>query len=128
MIKASFERAAMIGAAIYSASPAMASVTTAERGSFGIPFGGEQVESVSRRSGRVREGLSTEPGLQFYSGNFLAGELVGKGGHVYRMGDGIALEPQPFPDTSNQPTFGSARVEPGKPYHHRMVYRVYTDR
>jgi aldose 1-epimerase len=40
------------------------------------------------------------------------------------MGDGIALEPQKFPDTPNQPAFGSARVEPGKPYQHRMVYRV----
>ena len=75
-------------------------------------------------SGRVLEVLSTEPGLQFYSGNFLDGTLVGKGGHVYRMGDGVALEPQKFPDTPNQPAFGSARVEPGKPYHHHMIYRV----
>lgn len=75
-------------------------------------------------SGRVLEVLSTEPGVQFYSGNFLDGSLVGKSGHVYRMGDGLALEPQKFPDTPNQPSFGSARVEPGKPYHHRMIYRV----
>ncbi len=75
-------------------------------------------------SGRVLEVLTTEPGVQFYSGNFLDGTLIGKQGHVYRMGDGIALEPQKFPDTPNQPAFGSARVEPGKPYHHRMVYRV----
>ncbi len=75
-------------------------------------------------SGRVIEVLTTEPGVQFYSGNFLDGSLVGKSGHVYRMGDGLALEPQKFPDTPNQPTFGSARVDPGKPYHHRMIYRV----
>ena len=75
-------------------------------------------------SGRVLEVLSTEPGVQFYSGNFLDGSLVGKSGHVYRMGDGLALEPQKFPDTPNQPAFGSARVDPGKPYHHRMIYRV----
>lgn len=75
-------------------------------------------------SGRVLEVLSTEVGLQFYSGNFLDGTLIGKHGHVYRMGDGVALEPQKFPDTPNQPAFGSARVEPGKPYHHRMIYRV----
>jgi aldose 1-epimerase len=75
-------------------------------------------------SGRVLEVLTTEPGVQFYSGNFLDGTLVGKSGHVYRMGDGLALEPQKFPDTPNQPAFGSARVEPGKPYHHRMIYRV----
>lgn len=75
-------------------------------------------------SGRVLEVLSTEPGLQFYSGNFLDGTLIGKSGHVYRMGDGVALEPQKFPDTPNQPAFGSARVEPGTPYRHRMIYRV----
>jgi aldose 1-epimerase len=40
------------------------------------------------------------------------------------MGDGIALEPQVFPDTPNKPAFGSARVDPGKPYHHRMIYRL----
>lgn len=75
-------------------------------------------------SGRVLEVLTTEPGVQFYSGNFLDGTIVGKHGHVYRMGDGFALEPQKFPNTPNQPAFGSARVDPGKPYHHRMIYRV----
>ncbi|QIG80219.1 aldose epimerase family protein [Stakelama tenebrarum] len=75
-------------------------------------------------SGRVLEVLSTEPGLQFYSGNFLDGTLIGKNGHLYRMGDGIALEPQLFPDTPNQPSFGTARVDPGETYHHRMIYRV----
>ena len=76
------------------------------------------------KSGRVLEVLSDQPGVQVYTGNFLDGSLVGKGGHVYRMGDGIALEPQVFPDTPNQPAFGSAQIGPGKPYHHRMIYRV----
>jgi aldose 1-epimerase len=75
-------------------------------------------------SGRVLEVFTDQPGIQVYTGNFLDGTLVGKGGHLYRMGDGIALEPQLFPDTPNQPSFGSARVEPGKPYHHRMIYRL----
>ena len=75
-------------------------------------------------SGRVLEVLTTEPGVQFYSGNFLDGSNMGKSGRIYRMGDGIALEPQKFPDTPNQPTFGSARVDPGKPYHHSMIYRL----
>jgi len=79
-------------------------------------------------SGRVLEVLSTEPGLQVYSGNFLDGTYVGKGRHVYRMGDGIALEPQKFPDAPNQPSFASARIEPGRPYHHRMIFRVSTVR
>ncbi len=76
-------------------------------------------------SGRVLEVLSDQPGVQVYTGNFLDGTLIGKNGHLYRMGDGIALEPQLFPDTPNQPAFGSARVAPGMPYHHRMIFRVY---
>ena len=75
-------------------------------------------------SGRVLEVLSTEPGLQFYSGNFLDGTLAGKGNVLYRMGDGIALEPQLFPNTPNQPEFGSARLNPGETYRHTMIYRV----
>ncbi|MFD1951677.1 aldose epimerase family protein [Sphingomonas arantia] len=79
-------------------------------------------------SGRVLEVLTTEPGVQFYTGNFLDGTFVGKSGHLYRMGDGIALEPQKFPDAPNQPTFVSARVDPGKPYHHQMIYRFSVQR
>jgi aldose 1-epimerase len=75
-------------------------------------------------AGRVLEVLTTEPGIQLYTGNFLDGTVMGKGGHLYRMGDGIALEPQKFPDTPNQPKFGSARVDPGKPYRHVMIYRM----
>ncbi|KQN15357.1 aldose epimerase [Sphingomonas sp. Leaf28] len=75
-------------------------------------------------SGRVLEVLTTEPGVQFYTGNFLDGTFVGKQGHLYRMGDGIALEPQKFPDAPNKPSFVSARVDPGKPYHHAVIYRL----
>ena len=75
-------------------------------------------------SGRILEVLTTEPGLQVYSGNFLDGTLVGKGGHLYRMGDGLALEPQKFPNAPNEPTFASARVDPERPYRHVMVYRL----
>ncbi len=80
------------------------------------------------RSGRILEVLSDQPGRQVYTGNFLDGTLIGKQGHLYRMGDGIALEPQLFPDTPNQPAFGSARIDPGKPYHHRMIYRLSVER
>ncbi|MDF0542893.1 galactose mutarotase [Sphingobium sp. H39-3-25] len=76
------------------------------------------------QSGRVLEVLTTEPGVQFYTGNFLDGTFVGKQGHLYRMGDGIALEPQKFPNAPNQPSFISARVDPGKPYRHVMIYRL----
>lgn len=77
-------------------------------------------------SGRVLELLTTEPGVQFYSGNFLDGTFIGKQGHLYRMGDGIALEPQKFPDSPNHANFPSTRVDPGKPYRHVMIYRVST--
>lgn len=79
---------------------------------------------VDPASGRMLEVLTTEPGVQFYTGNFLDGTLAGKGGHLYRMGDGIALEPQKFPNAPNQPSFLSARVDPGKPYRHVMIFRV----
>ena len=79
-------------------------------------------------SGRVLEVLTTEPGLQVYTGNFLDGTYIGKNSHVYRMGDGIALEPQKFPNAPNQPEFASTRVDPGKPYRHVMIYRVSVDR
>ncbi len=75
-------------------------------------------------SGRTLEVLSTEPGLQMYTGNFIDGAAKGKGACIYRMGDGFVLEPQKFPDTPNWPEFGSARVDPGKPYRHTMVLRM----
>lgn len=77
-------------------------------------------------SGRVLEVWTTDPGLQVYSGNFLDGTLVGKSGHLYRMGDGLALEPQKFPNAPNVPAFVSARVDPDTPYRHVMVYRLTT--
>ena len=79
-------------------------------------------------SGRVLEVLSTEPGLQFYSGNFLDGTFLGKNDHLYRMGDGFALEPQNFPDAPNHPNFPSARVDPGQPYRHVMIYHLSVKR
>ena len=78
------------------------------------------------RSGRVLEVWTTEPGLQVYTGNFLNGTRVGKRGHLYRMGDGIALEPQKFPNAPNEPRFASARLDPGSTYHHRMIFRIFT--
>jgi aldose 1-epimerase len=74
-------------------------------------------------SGRVMEVLSTQPGIQFYSGNFLDGTVVGKSGRTYRQGDAFVLEPQLFPDTPNRPAFGSARLQPGVTYVNRIIYR-----
>lgn len=77
-------------------------------------------------SGRVLEILTTEPGVQFYSGNFLDGRVVGKGGYVYRQSGGLALEPQHFPDSPNQPAFPSTRLDPGQTYRHVSIYRFST--
>jgi aldose 1-epimerase len=77
-------------------------------------------------SGRGFELWSNQPGLQFYSGNFLDGTTIGKSKHLYRQGDAIALEPQIFPDTPNQPALGSARLAPGENYRNVMTYRFFT--
>lgn len=73
-------------------------------------------------SGRVLEVRSTQPGVQFYSGNFLDGSMIGKAGRAYRRGDGVALEAQMFPDTPNQPAFGSILLRPGEEYCHRIIF------
>lgn len=75
-------------------------------------------------SGRVLEVLSAQPGIQFYSGNFLDGTVVGKAGRLYRQGDAFVLEPQMFPDTPNRPEFGSVRLEPGQTYRNLIVFRL----
>jgi aldose 1-epimerase len=77
-------------------------------------------------SGRGFELWSNQPGLQFYSGNFLDGTSSGKAGQIYREGDAFVLEPQIFPDTPNQPEFGSARLNPGETYRNIMTYRLTT--
>jgi aldose 1-epimerase len=74
-------------------------------------------------SGRVLEILTTEPGVQFYSGNFLDGTLVGTSGHVYRQSDGFALETQHFPDSPNQPKFPSTVLRPGEEFDSTTVFR-----
>lgn len=77
-------------------------------------------------SGRVLEVHSNQPGLQFYSGNFLDGTGAGKSGRLYRMGDMVALEPQMFPDTPNRPEFGSVRLDPDQTYRNVIVWRFPT--
>ena len=67
-------------------------------------------------SGRGMLVSSNQPGIQFYSGNFFDGSTRGKRGHLIRMGDAVALEPQAFPDTPNRPEFGSIRLDPGQTY------------
>lgn len=77
-------------------------------------------------SGRVLEISTTEPGVQFYSGNFLDGTRTGKSGLLYRQGDGLCFETQHFPDAPNHPTFPSTRLDPGQTHRSRTVWRFTT--
>jgi aldose 1-epimerase len=77
-------------------------------------------------SGRQLTVFTTEPGLQFYSGNFLDGTLYGTSGHQYRQGDGLALETQHFPDSPNEPSFPSTVLRPGQTYATSTVYAFDT--
>jgi len=74
-------------------------------------------------SGRMMEVLTTEPGLQFYSGNFLSKSETGKGGKVYDFRTAFCLEAQHFPDSPNQPAFPSTVLRPGETYKQKTVYR-----
>src|SRR5213595_1957799 len=74
-------------------------------------------------SGRLMEIYTTEPGLQFYSGNFLDGTLRGKHGVVYRHRYGFAMETQHFPDSPNKPSFPSTTLRPGEQYRSRTIYK-----
>jgi aldose 1-epimerase len=75
------------------------------------------------RSGRVMEIATTEPGVQFYSGNFLDGRLRGSSGQAYRQGDGVCLETQHFPDSPNRPEFPSTVLRPGETFRSTTVHR-----
>ncbi|MBN2433158.1 MAG: galactose mutarotase [Acidobacteria bacterium] len=74
-------------------------------------------------TGRMMEVLTTEPGLQFYSGNFLDGSITGKDGAVYIHRSGFCLETQHYPDSPNQPEFPSVVLRPGETYTQTTVYR-----
>ncbi len=78
---------------------------------------------VEPGSGRVMEVFTTEPGLQFYTGNFLDGTNTGKGGKVYKHRFGFCLETQHFPDSPNKPDFPSTILRPGKEYRSTTSYR-----
>ena len=75
------------------------------------------------QSGRTMEVLTTEPGIQFYSGNFLDGTLVGKGGVKYRRRSGLCLETQHFPDSPHHANFPTTVLRPGQAFRSETVYR-----
>jgi aldose 1-epimerase len=94
---------------------------------FVLRGGGGRLDLAARvfepKSGRVMEIRTTEPGLQFYSGNFLDGTITGKGGRVYSKHAGFCLETQHFPDSPNRPGFPSTILRPGSVYKSLTVHR-----
>lgn len=79
---------------------------------------------VDPESGRALELFTTQPGVQVYSGNFLTGSFVGKGGTAYGQYSAVCLETQHFPDSPNQPQFPSVVLRPGERYRHTTIYRM----
>jgi aldose 1-epimerase len=75
------------------------------------------------KSGRVMEVLSTAPGMQFYTGNFLDGTLNGKRGKIYGFRNGFCFEPQHYPDSPNHKNFPSTVLRPGQTYKNTIIYR-----
>jgi aldose 1-epimerase len=77
-------------------------------------------------TGRVLEVYTTEPGIQFYSGNFLDGTITGKGGTVFHKRTGFCLETQHYPDSPNQPSFPSTALNPGEKYSQTTIFKFST--
>ncbi len=84
------------------------------------------VEVFEPTTGRAMEVLTTEPGVQFYCGNFLDGSNVGKTGKPYKFRNGLCLETQHYPDSPNHPEFPSTIIQPGKTYKSTTIYRFST--
>lgn len=97
---------------------------------FVIDGGGKELvqaaEAFDPASGRVLQVLTTEPGVQFYTSNFLNGTIKGKGGNAYVKNGAFCLETQHFPDSPNHPTFPTTTLKPGAEFHSVTVYRFST--
>lgn len=87
---------------------------------------GLQARVYEPTTGRVMEVWSTEPGLQFYAGNFLDGTITGKDGKVYQRRTGFCMEPQHYPDSPNKPMFPTTELKPGEEYQNTIIYRFST--
>ncbi|GAA4010916.1 galactose mutarotase [Streptomyces marokkonensis] len=121
-----FRRAKPIGRDIRDAHPQLVTAKgfdhnwVLDKGITGRP---EAVATLrDRSSGRSLRIATDQPGLQFYSGNFLDGTLTGTGGSLYRQGDALCLETQHFPDSPNQPSFPTTVLRPGQTYRTTTVH------
>ncbi len=83
----------------------------------------EAAEVYEATTGRVMQVWTDQPGIQFYTGNFLDGTITGKGGKVYQKRSALCLETQHFPDSPNHPSFPSTELKPGQTYHTVTIYR-----
>jgi aldose 1-epimerase len=84
----------------------------------------EAAEVYDATSGRVLKVLTDQPGIQFYTGNFLDGSVKGKGGKPYQLRSALCLETQHFPDSPNHPAFPTTELKPGERYHTVTVYSL----
>jgi aldose 1-epimerase len=122
-----FRTAHTIGSRINQAHPQLADDCGYDH-NFVLPAGKTSTPTLAAkiyepRSGRIMEVLTTEPGVQFYSGNFLDGTLTGKTGQPYPKRSGFCLETQHFPDSPNQPTFPNTILRPGQTYRSSTIHR-----
>lgn len=99
---------------------------------FVIAHAGARLARAARvsepKTGRVMTVFTTEPGVQFYTGNFLDGKNIGKGGKPYKRRFGFCLETQHFPDTPNHPKFPTTTLRPGQTYRQTTIYKFSTVR
>ncbi|MGC9497160.1 aldose epimerase family protein [Streptomyces sp. WG7] len=121
-----FRRAKPIGRDIRDAHPQLVTAKGFDHNwvlDKGITERPEHIATLrDRASGRTLRIATDQPGLQFYSGNFLDGTLTGTGGSLYRQGDALCLETQHFPDSPNQPSFPSTVLRPGETYRTTTVH------
>ncbi|MFI8945479.1 aldose epimerase family protein [Streptomyces sp. NPDC053750] len=121
-----FRRAKPIGRDIRDAHPQLVTAKGFDHNwvlDKGITERPEHIATLrDRASGRTLRIATDQPGLQFYSGNFLDGTLTGTGGSLYRQGDALCLETQHFPDSPNQPSFPSTVLRPGETYRTSTVH------
>ncbi|MDR6757779.1 aldose 1-epimerase [Mycoplana sp. BE70] len=125
-----FRQGAPIGARIRSSAPQMVYGRGYDH-NFVLNRSGDGLSLAARvyepRSGRIMEISTTEPGVQFYSGNFLDSTLVGPTGQQYRQTDGFCLETQHFPDSPNKPDFPTTVLKPGETLKSTTVHKFTTD-
>ncbi|MFJ8809628.1 aldose epimerase family protein [Streptomyces sp. NPDC102490] len=121
-----FRRAKPIGRDIRDAHPQLVTAKGFDHNwvlDKGITDRPEHIATLRENSsGRTLRIATDQPGLQFYSGNFLDGTLTGTGGSLYRQGDALCLETQHFPDSPNQPSFPSTVLRPGETYRTSTVH------